>query len=233
MPSARVTDVPVTETTSAWSRSTAPRRRARSCIAAVPGPAGHDRAAVLVQPDGPVRQRELRPPLADRVDAEQLEVDADLGQRVRVVDHRDRRIGREQVEPADHGHQLAAGVRGELRPVVVGVLGQPDVLRRVVAVPQDPAGVVARAAAVPELEPLQPEHRAAPLGELVGRRRAERAEPDDDVVEVLSHHRPRAGRAASAGCPRSRPPSARTSRACTTATTSRAAPTRRSPSPAC
>ncbi len=192
---------------------------------------GHDGAALLEQPDGAGRQRELRPAPDDLGVIEQLVGDADVIERRRVVDHRDRGRRREQVEAADDRDQLLAGPSFELRPVVVGLLGQPHVAGRVVAVPQDPAGVVARAAVVPELEPLEPEHPTTSSGEMHRRGAAEGAEAHHDDVVGVSH--PRASAAATAGCRRCRPPSARTTRACRPATTSRVARTRRSPSPAC
>ena len=198
-------------------------------------------------------------------DVELLELDAHLAHRRDVVVGPDHAVGREQVEPADHGDQRLARLGLEPRPVVVRLLGQPHVGGRVVAVPQDPRGVVGGAAAVPELELLEPHHRVAACGEVPGRGRAERAEPDrrrsrrpplveevslarqrpsrqpdrrgsrlttrPSVVSTGSTERDRAAAAASGGCRRSRPPSARTTRGCRRATTCRAAPTRRSPSP--
>ena len=112
-----------------------------------------------------------------------------------------------------------------------------------IAVTQDPRGVVGGAAAVAELELLEPQHRVAARRQVPGGAGAERAQPDDDVVDVRWRVRasdrparpttprsPAAG-AASGGCRPSRPPSARTSRGSRHATTCRAGPTRRWPSP--
>ena len=136
-----------------------PGRRARSPRRAGAGPAcpsgsrncGHAPGDV-----GRVRARRSSMPTASS--------DAD------VVDGVDRRA------PAGTGRarrrrvtRLVAGVALEPRPVGVRLLGQPDVRRRVVAVPQDPAGVVARAARVPELEPLEPDDPVPAARELHGR----------------------------------------------------------------
>src|SRR5262249_7565284 len=117
-------------------------------------------------------------------------------------------------------------------PVVVRLTGEPHICGRVVTVPQDARRVVGGAAAVAELEPLQPDDGVAGGGQVPRRGRAERTQSDDDVVDGrvgISHVR--AWPAATAGCRRSHPPSVRTSRGCRRATTCRAAPTRRSPSP--
>ena len=150
-----------------------------------------DRAALLVEPDGAGRQRELRPARRDLVDVEQLEADADLAC--------ERRCSRSSGSPGSAGKRSSPPTTvTSSRPAAsesraqssYASCGQPDVLRRVIAVPQDPAGVVAGAAAVAELEALEPEHREAARGQLVRRRRAERAEPDDDVVVVSHRIRP-------------------------------------------
>ena len=82
-----------------------------------------------------------------------------------VVAHRDRRARREEVEAAHHGDQRLAGGGRQPRPVVVRLLRQPDVARRVVAVPQDPARVVAGTAAVARARTVRaraPSGRGAP-----------------------------------------------------------------------
>ncbi len=53
---------------------------ASACISGGAGTGGHDRAALLVQPDGAVRQRELRPPgTRSRRTSSSSKSDADLG----------------------------------------------------------------------------------------------------------------------------------------------------------
>ena len=156
------------------------------------------------------------------------------GQRAGVVVHRDRRIRREQVEPADHGDQVPVGPATTEAPSRRRASWvSRTYFGRVVAVPQDPAGVVAGAAVVAELEALQPEDREAAAGQLGGRWREPSAPRPTTMrsrsASAISGNR--AWAAASDGCRRSRPPSARTSRASTTARTCLAARTRRSPSP--
>ena len=171
---------------------------------------------------------EHRPAAADLRDVEFLELDAHLSHRLDVVERRDGAVRREEIETADHGDEPLARLVLEPRPVVVRLAGEPHIRRRVVAVPQDPRGVVRGAAAVAELELLEPDDGVTAGGQVPRRGRAERTQSDDDVVDV-SHAR--AWAATIAGCRRSRPPSARTSRGCRRARTCRAAPTRRSPSP--
>ena len=130
----------------------------------------HDSGAGLMDGDGPVRQRERRPPFADRVDIQHVVGDVVCVHRRRVVVHGDLRIGREQVEPAGDRHELLAGLVLEAGPLVVGAEGQGDVGRGVVTVPDDPRGVVRGAAVVSELECLDADHTAGP-----GWRRAKRS----------------------------------------------------------
>ena len=91
---------------------------------------------------------------------------------------------------ADHGDQLLAGVALEPRPVVVRLLGEPDVRRGVVAVPQDPARVVAGAAVVAELEALEPHHAQASPRELARGGGAEGTEAGDGDVVPVAHCTP-------------------------------------------
>jgi hypothetical protein len=131
----------------------------------------------------------LRPARLDRVAIEALEPDVEGSQRPVVVLDVDDRAGREEVQPADGGDKVLAAVGLEVRPVVVGVEREADVLRRVVAVPQDPRRVVRGTALVTELELLETEDRVAGLGQVVRRTAAEAAEADDDVLELLAHAR--------------------------------------------
>ena len=187
-----------------------------------------DRAAGLEQATCAGGWVEHRPAPPDLRDVELLELDADLAHRRHVVERRDGAVGREEIEAADHGDEPLARLVLEPGPVVVRLAGEPHIRRRVVAVPQDSRGVVGGAAAVAELELLEPDDGVTAGGQVPRRGRAERTQSDDDVVDV-SHAR--AWAATSAGCRPSRPPSGRTSRGCRRARTCRAAPTRRSPSP--
>ena len=108
--------------------------------------------------------------------------------------------GGKQVETADHGDQPLARLVLEPRPVVVRLAGEPHIRGRVVAVPQDPRRVVRGAAAVAELELLEPDDGVPAGGQVPRRGRAERTQSDDDVVDV-SHAR--AWAATIAGCRRS------------------------------
>ena len=143
------------------SRAARPRTAAASvCISAVPRAGGHDRAALLEQPDRAVGQRELRPPRRrSRRTSSSSYGDADLG--------RARRCSRPSGSPASGGNRsspptevtscspLTCLERAPSRRTPPGSVARTG---RVVAVPQDPAGVVAGAAVVAELEPLEPEH---------------------------------------------------------------------------
>ena len=71
------------------------------------------------------------------------------------------------------------------RPRVVGARRQPHVAGRVVRPPDDPRMVVRRPAHVAELELLEADHRRRQPRQPVGRRRAEAAEPDDGVLELI------------------------------------------------
>ena len=195
-----------------------------------------DRGAFLVERGRALGQRELRVAHGHLVDVEHLERHRPRRHRGGVVVDRDHRPGGEQVEATGHGHERLARLGLQRGPVGVGQEGEVDVLRRVIAVPQDAARVVRGAPLVAELELLEADDRQAAAGCVPGGRRPEGAEPDHCEVVGLSHGRPprsraRSGGAASAGCRATRPPSGRTSPGRRTATTCRAGPIRRCASP--
>ena len=198
----------------------------------------HDGGVALVQHERALGQPELRPALAHVVDAQHVVLDADRGQGVDVVGRGDGRVRREEVEPADHRHQLLAGGALEVGPVGVRLLRQPHVGRACGSCDAGSgwcrgwrrAGGRARSAPAPA--------RGGRAGPAARRWRC-RARPARPRRSRSARSRPAAGRrrgltaarSATGGCRGSRPPWARTSPGGSRARSCRAAPTRRSPSP--
>ena len=210
-----------TASTGDLSRSSAPSRRA--CVVQHRrGAAGrHDRGVVLVQRRGCPRAAataasgpSARPSPAPRRRCRPRPSTAcsrSPGSPGRAGTGRARRPG----------DQRLAGLLLEPGPVGVRLLREPDVLRRVVAVPQDPAGVVAGAAGVAEPEPLQaraPGARGGPAptrprcrARRARRRRSRPArssrglepgqQPAADVEAVVLHRREPAVRVGARGHP--------------------------------
>ena len=188
-----------------------------------------------------VRQHESRPAIVNRVGIQYVVGDAVGIHRREVVIHRDVGIRRVQIEPTGHRHELLAGLVLQASPVVVGTEGQGHILRRVIAVPDDPRRVMRGAALVTEPEGLEAQNAQTSTGGMPGGGTSQPAESDDGQVigrPVIgfSHrfhlHVARAGEAASAGYRGLRPPSARTSPESSTASSCHVARIRRSPNPA-
>ena len=149
---------------------------------------GHDRRVGLVQRERALGQPELRPARGDR--------------RPRRA-ARSRRRPRPATACSRSARSPPPGGKRSRPPTLVtsdvplassrraqssyACCGQPDVRRRVVAVPQDPAGVVARPTRVAQLEALQPDDPVTAPGQLPARRAAQRAETGDHVVVVGVH----------------------------------------------
>ena len=175
-------------TTGVEPRNDAPCADARRCIAAVPRAAGTIAPRDWYRPSVPAggsKAGQRRRISATSSSSNSMPTSRN---ECTIVDRRDDALRREEIETADDGDELLARLVLEPRPVVVGLAGEPDVRRRVVAVPQDPRRVVRGAAAVAELELLEPDDRVTARGELPRRGRAERAQPHNDVVD-LSHGR--------------------------------------------
>jgi CBS domain-containing protein len=152
-------------------------------------PGGHrDPALRLEQAVDVVGHGELRPPPPDLRGIEPLEGNPGGGHAVAVAAERDSALARAEVESAGLEHQLLARILLHLRPRPVGVLGQLDVLRRVIGEPDDPRVVLRLAPHVPELELLEPQDLGAgAAGEPVGRGAAPAAQAKDDVLVVTLH----------------------------------------------
>ena len=147
------------------------------------------RGRALVEPP-------LRPAAHHLVGVEQLERDVLRRQALGVVGLGDRGVRRPQVQAAGDRHDPLAGLGLDLRPGLVGALGEPDVVGAVVREPDDPAVVGRRAVGMTELELLEPEDAGAGVGRgPVGGAGAERAEADDDQVPLaaVGGHRPMVG----------------------------------------
>ena len=77
------------------------------------------------------------------------------GQALGVVGHRDGRVGRPQVQTAGDRHDPFTGLALDLRPRLIGALGEPDVVGPVIGESDDPAVIGRGAVDVIELEPLE------------------------------------------------------------------------------
>ena len=151
---------------------------------------GHHGGAFLEERRRAVGECERGIARGDVVGAQDLVADAARVHRRRVVADRDDGAVGEEIEAAGHGHEgLARGVL-EIGPVVVGVEGEVDVCGGVIAVAQDPAGVVRGAALVAELELLEPDDREPATCCVPRGGGAQRSESDDREVVGLTHRRP-------------------------------------------
>ena len=169
------------------SRSVAPWAMASRRCAALPlnGSARPPRACHI--PVTAVVDVPLRPAVADLGCIEEIERDVLGGEAVGVVRLGDGWIRRPQVEPAGRRHDPLARLGLDLRPRLVGALGEADVVGPVVGQPDDPGVVGRRAVEVVHLEALETEDAGAERpAQPVGRARPDRAEADDDGVPVAA-----------------------------------------------
>ena len=155
-----------------------------------------DAAVLLEQPVDVVAEAPLRPAAHDLARIQPLVLHARRVHAVAVAAERNGALPRSEVEPAGPQHDLLPGIALQLRPGLVGELGQLDIAGGVVGEPDDPRVVLRLAPDVAQLELLQPEHfRARSPREPVGGRAAEAAEAQDDVFEVGLHGRDRSAAA--------------------------------------
>ena len=151
------------------------------------GGGGRDDAGVgLVQHLGVDRDVPRRPAGHHLRRSHLVEVDVAHVHRLAVRLAVDHSVAREQIDAAGDVHTRLAALRFDLAPCVVRETRQSDVVRRVVAVADDPAVIVRGTVMVAaEVEPFEADHRlAGACGEPCGGT-ADAAEADDGDVVAL------------------------------------------------
>ena len=148
-----------------------------------------DSALRLIDAVDVVRECELRPPFHDLAGVEMLIGHIARGERVHVCLRRNRARTRCEIDASGNEHQGFAILLCYHVPTVVGAFRQLHVARRVIGEPNDPRMILRFAAPVSHLELFDAEDVFSdPAREPVGRRTAESAEPEDDVIVLATSH---------------------------------------------
>src|SRR6266568_4257553 len=130
----------------------------------------------------PPASSSISPPSHDLAGIHFLELDPTRPQALRIVIHRDGRLGRPQVQPTGPHDQTLTQLALDLRPRTIGLGRERHIPGRVVGATDDPRVVLGRAPRMADLELLESDHvSGGPASQPVRGRAADAAQAQDGV----------------------------------------------------